>query len=100
MVISRDQNAEQSHSMKMDNSSFEMVEKFKHLGRALTNQNFIQGEFKSRLKAGNACYHSIQNLLSSSLLFKNLKVKIHRTIIFPVLYGCETWSLTLREKVG
>ena len=64
MVISRDQNAEQSHSMKMDNSSFEMVEKFKHLGRALTNQNFIQGEFKSRLKAGNACYHSVQNLLS------------------------------------
>jgi len=54
---------------------------------------------KSRLKSGNACYHSVQNLLSSSLLFKNLKIKISRTIILPiVLYGCETWSLTLREE--
>ena len=54
-------------------------------------------EIKSRLKLGNACYHSVQNLLSSSLLSKNLKIKIYRTIILPVvLYGCETWSLTLR----
>ena len=54
---------------------------------------------KSRLKLGNACYHSVQNLLSSSLLFKNLKIKIYRTIILPVaLYECETWSLTLREE--
>ena len=50
-------------------------------------------------KSGNACYHSVQNLLSSSLLSKNLKIKIYRTIILPVvLYGCETWSLTLREE--
>ena len=53
---------------------------------------------KSRLKLGNACYHSVQKLLSSSLLSKNLKMKIYRTIILPVLYGCETWSLTLREE--
>ena len=59
----------------------------------------IQEEMKSRLKLGNACYHSVQNLLSSSLLSKNLKIKIYRTIILPVaLYGCETWSLTLREE--
>ena len=59
----------------------------------------IQEEIKSRLKSGNACYHSVQNLLSSSLLFINLKIKIFRTIILPVvLYVCETWSLTLREK--
>jgi hypothetical protein len=49
--------------------------------------------------SGNAFYYSVQNLLSSSLLFKNLKIKIYRTIILPVfLYGCETWSLTLREE--
>ena len=54
---------------------------------------------RSRLQSGNACYHSVQNLLSSSLLPKNLKIKIYRTIILPVvLYGCETWSLTLREE--
>ena len=75
------------------------MEEFKYLGTTLTNQNSIQQEIKSRLKLGNACYHSVQNLLSSSLLSKNLNIKIYRTIIFPVvLYGCETWSLTLREE--
>ena len=51
------------------------------------------------MQLGNACYHSVQNLLFSSFLSKNLKIKIYRTIILPVvLYGCETWSLTLREE--
>jgi len=51
------------------------------------------------MKSGNACYHSVQNLLSSSLLSKNLKINIYITIILPVvLYGCETWSRTLREE--
>jgi len=49
--------------------------------------------------SGNVYYHSVQNLLSSTLLSKNIKIKIYRTIILPiVLYGCETWSLTLREQ--
>jgi len=75
------------------------VEEFKYLGTIITNQNPIQEESKSRLKSGNACYYSVQNLLPSSLLSKNLKIKIYRTIILPiVLYGCETWSLTLREE--
>ena len=87
------------HTMKVDNSSTERVEEFKYLGTKLTSQNSIQKEIKSRLKLGNACYHSVQNLLSSSLLSKNLKIKIYRNIILPaVLYGCETWSLTLREE--
>jgi len=69
------------------------------LGTTLTNKNFIQEEIKSRLKLGNACYYSVQNLLSSSLLSKKLKIKIYRIIILPVvLYGSETWSLTLREE--
>jgi hypothetical protein len=55
-------------------------------------------EIKSRLKSGNACCHPVQNLLSSSLLSKNIKITVYRTIILPVLYGCGTWSLTLREK--
>jgi len=99
VVMFRDQNAGRTHSMKIDNSSFERVDEFKYLGTTLTNQNSIQEEIKSRLKSGNACYHSVQNLLSSSLLFKNIKIKIHRTIILPVvLYGCGTWSLTLTEE--
>ena len=98
MVMSRDQNARRSHSMKIDSSSFERVEEFKYFGRTLTNQNSIQEEIKSRLKSGNAIYHSVQNLLFSSLLSKNLKIKIYKTIIFPVLYGCEIWLLILREE--
>jgi hypothetical protein len=69
------------------------------LGKTLTNQNSIQEEIKSRMKSGNACYPLVQNFLSSSLLFKNLKIKIYRTIILPVvLYGCEIWWITLREE--
>jgi hypothetical protein len=56
-------------------------------------------EIKSRLNSGNACCHSVQSLLSSHLFSGKLKVKIYKTIILPVvLYGCETWSLTLREE--
>ena len=99
MVMSRDQNVRRIHSVRIDNTTFERVEEFKYLGTTLTNQNSIAKEIKSRLRSGNACYHSVQNLLSSRLLSKNLKIKIYRTVIMPVvLYGCETWSLTLREE--
>jgi len=99
MVMSRDQNAGRIHSVRIDNSIFEGVEEFKYLGTALRNQNYIAEEIKSRLRSGNACYHSVQNLLSSRLLSKNVKIKVYRTIILPfVLYWCETWSLTLRKE--
>jgi len=85
--------------VRIDNSTFERVEGFKYLGTNLTNQNSIAEEIKSRLRSGSAGYHSVQNLLSSRLLSKNLKIKIYRNIILPVvLYGCETWSLTLGEE--
>jgi hypothetical protein len=65
----------------------------------ITNQNLIEGEIKRRLNSGNACYHSGQNFLSSRLLSKNIKIRIHKTIILPVILDeCETWSLTLREE--
>ena len=85
--------------MRIDNSTFERVEEFKYLGKILTNQNSIPEEIKSSLRSGNSCYFSGHNLLSSRLLYKNFKFKIYRIIILPVvLYGCETWSLTLREE--
>jgi hypothetical protein len=72
---------------------------FKYLGRTITNQMFIQEEIKSRMKSGNACCHLLQNLLFFSLFSKNIKIKIYRNIISSVvLYGCKTWSLTLREE--
>jgi hypothetical protein len=69
------------------------------LGTTLTNQNDIHDEIKSRLNSGNACCYSVQKILSSRIISKNLKIKIYKTVILPVvLYGCETWSLTLREE--
>ena len=88
IVVSRDQNAGLSHSMKTDNSSFERVKEFKYLGTTLANQNSTQEEIKNRLRTGNACYHLVQNLLSSSLLSKNIRIEIYSTRILPVvLYG-------------
>jgi hypothetical protein len=84
---------------KIRNNSNEKVKIFKYLGSLFSNQNSIQEEMKCRLKAGNSCYYSVQALLSSRLLSKNLKMKIYKTIILPVvLYVCETWSHTLREE--
>jgi hypothetical protein len=98
MIMSRNENAGHNHNVKIDNNSFERVEEFKYLGATVTNRNSIYEEIKSRSKSGNACYYSVQNLLSSRLPSKNTKIRVHRNIILPVvLYGCETWTLTLRE---
>ena len=75
--MSRDRNAGRGHSAKIDNTSIERVEEFKYLGTTKTDKNSIKEEIKSRLKLENAFYHSMQNLLSSRLLSKNLKLKIH-----------------------
>jgi hypothetical protein len=89
MLMSRSQRIGQKHSIKTANRSFEDVAKFKYLGTALTNKSCLHEEIKSRLNWGDACYHSVQILLSSRLLSRNLKVKIYKTIIIPiVLYGC------------
>ena len=86
MVIYRERKAGKNHNIKIDNSSSERVEQFTYLGTTLKNQISIQEEIKSRLQSGNACYHSLQNALSSSLLSKNIKIKIYRSIILPVVY--------------
>jgi hypothetical protein len=101
MLLSWDQNAGQNREIKIGNRSFENVSQFKYLGTTVTNHNLIQEEIKRRLNSGNACYHSVQNLLSSRLLSKNVKVKIYKITILPVvLYGCETWSLTIRDDIN
>jgi len=83
--MSQDHNAGWNHNIKIDNNSFERVEDFKYSETTLTNQNSIQEEIKCRSKLGKACYHSVQNLLSSSLFYKNIKIKIYRTIILLVV---------------
>ena len=76
-----------------------MVEMFKYLGVTVTNTNDIREEIKRKISIGYACYYSLEKILSSPLLSKKLKVNTYKTIILPVvLYGCETWSFTLREE--
>jgi hypothetical protein len=99
MLLPHHQNVGQNQNIKIANRSFGNVSQFKYLGTTVTNQNLIQEEIKRRLNSGNACYHSVQTLLSSDLLSKNLKIRTYKTTILPViLYECETWSLTLREE--
>jgi hypothetical protein len=74
----------QNCNVKIGNRSFENVSQFKYSGTTVTNRNLIQEEIKRRLNSGGACYHSVQNLLSSTLLPENIKR--------------ETWSLILREE--
>jgi hypothetical protein len=98
MLMTR-KKAGEKHGIKIVNRSFEGVAKLKYLRTTVTDQNCMQEEIKSRLNSGNACYLSVQSLLPSHLLSRNVKVKMYKTIILPVvLYGCETWSLTLREE--
>jgi hypothetical protein len=90
MLLSGHQKVRQNRNIKIANKSFENVTRFKYLGTTVTNQNLIQEEIKRRLNSDNACYHLVLNLLSSRLLSKSLKSRIHKMIILPVvLYGCE-----------
>jgi hypothetical protein len=99
MLLSRQQNVGQNRDIKIANRSVENVSQFKCLGTTVTNTNMTQKEIKRRLNSDNACYHSVQNLLSSQLLSKNLKNRIYKTMILPVvLYGYKTWSLTLMKE--
>jgi hypothetical protein len=82
----------QNHSIRIANKSFENMGQFRYLGMKVRNQNLIQEEIS------NACCHSVQNLLSSCLLSKNVNIRIYKTIIKPgILCVCESWSLTLRD---
>jgi hypothetical protein len=86
-------------NIRIANELFENVAKFKYLGMTLTNKNDIYDEIRSKLNLWNVYCYLVQKLLSSCLISKNLKIKIYKTVSLPlVLYGCKTWSLTLREE--
>jgi hypothetical protein len=98
-LLSCHQDAEQNSDVKIANRFFENVAQFKYLGMTVTNQNLIQEEIERSLNLDNACYNSVQNLLPFHLRSKNVKIRIYKIIILAVvLYGCEIWSLTLREE--
>jgi hypothetical protein len=81
MIMSRHPNSEQNQNIRTANESFDKLATFIYLGTTLTNQNDIHDEVKSILNSGNACYYSVQNILSSHLISKNLKIKIYKTVI-------------------
>jgi ribosomal protein S2 len=94
ILLTRRQNAGQNHDIKIADRCFENMAQFRYLGTTITNENQIQEEIKRRLNSGNACYHSVQNLLSSRLLTKNIKIRIYRTIILPLVSDIKggTWT--------
>jgi hypothetical protein len=97
--MSHHQNAGQNRDINIANRSLENLSQFKYMGTKVTNQNLIQEEIKGRLNSGNVCYHAVQNLLSSCLMAENVIIRIFRTVNLPmVLYGCETWSLSLKKE--
>jgi hypothetical protein len=99
VLMSCCQSADQNRDIKIADRSFENVSLLQYLRTTLTNRNFIREEIKRRLNSGNACYHSVQNLLSSHLLAKHIKFTKYKTIILPVvLSGCGTWSPILRKE--
>jgi hypothetical protein len=92
MLLSHHQNVGQNPDIKVANRSFENMSQFRYLG-TVEIQNLIEEEIKRILNSVNASYHLVQNLLSSRLLLKNIKLRLYKTIILPVvLCGCETWS--------
>jgi hypothetical protein len=98
MLMFRHQNGEQNFNVKIANKSLENLAQYKHFWTTVKNQISIHGEIKSRLILCNASYHLVQDLLSSCPLFKNMQIRSHKTIISSaVLYGCETWSVTLKD---
>jgi hypothetical protein len=96
-LLSCHKNKRQNHNIKKINKSFENVTKFRYLGMTVTNQNLTYGTIKSRIKSSNPCHHTVQNLLFSHLLPKNIKVKRLSYNLPTVLYRCEIWFLTLRK---
>jgi len=91
MILSHNLNSGQNHNIRIANESFKNMAKFKYMGTTLTDQNDMHDEIKSRLNSGNACYYSIQNILSSHLISKNLKIKIYKTNFV----SCAVWVQNL-----
>jgi hypothetical protein len=77
MLLSCHQNGGQNDGIKTAKRSSENEAQLKYLGMRVTHQNLIQVEIKRRLNLGNACYHSLQNLSSSCLLSKNVKIRLY-----------------------
>jgi hypothetical protein len=100
ILVSRDQSAGQNREITIGNRSFENVSQFKYLGTTVTYQNFIQEEIKRRLNSGNACYHSVQNLLSSrSYIHPTRMLRNHAAICKFVFWGRSLTKCSERQPL-
>jgi hypothetical protein len=86
VLLSRHQNAGQNRDIKITNRLFANVSQFRYFGTTVTNQDLTQEKIKRRLNFGNACYHSVQHLLSYRLLSKNEKIRIYKYLIVNTVY--------------
>jgi len=99
MIISQNTGNEGDKSIRISYEVIEKINKFKYLGTYVTSKTEVTEKLKSRLVSGNACFYSVQKLLTSRLISRKLKLKIYRTVILPeLLYGCESWSTTLADE--
>jgi len=97
MIMSHYPNSGQNENIRIANEWFENTTKYQYLWTTLTNQNDFHEEMKSRLISGNAYYYSVQSLLSPVSYQKTTDYNIQSCNFASFLYGCETWSVSLRE---
>ncbi|KAJ4427587.1 hypothetical protein ANN_25235 [Periplaneta americana] len=93
MIMSRDENIVRNGNIKIGNLSFEEVEKFKYLGATVTNINDIREEIKHRINMGNACYYSVEKLLSSSLLEEH-RLRVLENKVLRKIFGAKRDEVT------
>jgi hypothetical protein len=98
-MINRKDNGNEPKENEISGQKYEKVEMFKCLGSLVTNLNDIEIEIKTRLTAGNKCYHALGHILKKRCISRSMKVRLYKTVIRPIVtYSAETWTLT--EKMG
>lgn len=99
LTLDRKQGSRIGQNITIDDYNFEVVQSFRYLGSIINTDNDVDEEIKTRLMQGNRCFYALKHLFRNSLVSRNTKLRLYKTLIRPiVMYGCETWSLTQRQE--